>query len=86
MYFTILQKSFIVLSVCILSSGLTYHNLKHIFVSIAKYLPAGQVKLPIGHSAAMDTFSQYSHAINGEDEQLANDVNHLFSKILSADA
>ena len=86
MYFTILQKSFIILSVCILSSRLTYHNLKHIFVSIAKYLPAGQFKLLIGHFAAMDTFSQYSHAINGEDEQLANDVNNLFTIIFRAEA
>ena len=61
----------------------TLYELRHTFVSIAKYLPAGQVKLLVGHSAAMDTFGQYSHAINCETEQLAQDVNSLFSKLLA---
>lgn len=65
---------------------ITPYELRHTFVSIVKYLPAGQIKPLVGHSDAMDTFGQYSHAINGEAEQLASDVNALFSKILSANA
>lgn len=58
------------------------YELRHTFVSIAKYLPSGQIKPLVGHSAAMDTFGQYGHKLNGDDEKTAEDIGNLFKKLI----
>ena len=67
------------------ANGLTpcsLYELRHTFVSVVKTLPAGEVKSLVGHSQDMDTFGVYGHALNGEDENTASEVNGAFLKIL----
>lgn len=67
------------------SNGLTKttpYELRHTFVSIVKTLPAGEVKQLVGHSASMDTFGIYGHAIDGEDVQTATKVNDLLEILI----
>ena len=59
------------------------YELRHTFVSIAKFLPAGQIKPIVGHSKSMDTFGVYGHIITGESKQTSNDITNLFEKVLS---
>ena len=61
---------------------ITPYEMRHTFVSVVKRLPAGEVKPLVGHSADMDTFGLYGHALEGEDEELASSVNELFEKVL----
>lgn len=56
----------------------TLYELRHTFVSVVKTLPAGEVKGLVGHSRNMDTFGVYSHALTGDAEHLAQDVNDAF--------
>lgn len=58
------------------------YELRHTFVSVAKTLPAGEVKELVGHSQNMDTFGQYSHALTGDAENTAQAVNAAFLKLL----
>lgn len=60
------------------------YELRHTFVSVVKRLPAGEVKGLVGHSANMDTFGVYGHELDGEAEEVAANVNALFSQILAA--
>lgn len=62
----------------------TPYELRHTFVSVAKTLPAGEVKSLVGHSQSMDTFGVYGHALVGEDEKTAEKINGLFRKIVEA--
>lgn len=59
------------------------YELRHTFVSVAKNLPAGEVKDLIGHSRNMDTFGVYAHALNGDAENTARAVNGVFEKLLN---
>ncbi len=59
------------------------YELRHTFVSIAKQLPAGEVKNLVGHSKNMDTFGVYGHDMNGDAERVANQINTLFEGLLS---
>ena len=67
-------------------SKVTLYELRHTFVSVAKYLPAGEVKSIVGHSKSMDTFGVYGHALDGDHETVASDVNALFDKLLKKTA
>lgn len=59
------------------------YELRHTFVSVAKTLPAGEVKELVGHSENMDTFGQYGHALTGDAETTAQAVNNVFAQLLS---
>lgn len=60
------------------------YEMRHTFVSVAKKLPAGEVKDLVGHSEDMDTFGVYGHALTGEDMETAQAVNGMFLKLLHA--
>lgn len=60
----------------------TVYELRHTFVSIAKTLPAGEIKTLVGHSQSMDTFGVYSHTLEGEDTVTASKMDTLFNAIL----
>jgi len=60
------------------------YEMRHTFVSVAKKLPAGEVKDLVGHSEDMDTFGVYGHALTGEDTETAQAVNGMFLKLLHA--
>jgi len=62
---------------------ISLYELRHTFVSIAKFLPAGQVKPLVGHSKDMDTFGTYGHLLTGEAEKTAEDVSSIFDRIIS---
>lgn len=62
-------------------SRTTPYEMRHTFVSVAKNLPAGQVKSLVGHSKNMDTFGIYGHVLEGDEEELASEINVLFEKI-----
>lgn len=59
------------------------YELRHTFVSIAKYLPEGQIRNIVGHSRSMDTFGQYGHAITGDAEKVADAVGTLFKSVMN---
>lgn len=59
------------------------YEMRHTFVSIAKHLPEGMVKQLVGHSADMDTFGVYGHELKGESQQVANELNSIFTGLLS---
>lgn len=63
----------------------TPYELRHTFVSVAKTLPAGEVKSLVGHSQSMDTFGVYGHALVGEDARTAEKINGLFERIVKVD-
>lgn len=70
-----------------LANGITTvtpYQMRHTFVSIAKTLPAGEIKSLVGHSQSMDTFGTYGHAVNGEAQQTASKLDTIFSEILSS--
>ncbi len=62
---------------------ISLYELRHTFVSVVKYLPEGEVKAIVGHSAAMDTWGVYSHTLEGDNDKAAKDVGELFEKILT---
>lgn len=67
------------------SNGIEYislYELRHTFVSVAKNLSMGQLKQVVGHSASMDTYGTYSHAIKGELKKTANEIHELFIEII----
>ena len=61
------------------------YEMRHTFVSVAKKLPAGEVKNLVGHSQDMDTFGVYSHALTGDAAIAAQDVNDAFARLLTAE-
>lgn len=61
---------------------LSAYEMWHSFVSVVKSLPAGEVKTLVGHSQNMDTFGVYAHALSGDDETTAKDVNTVFNRVL----
>lgn len=62
----------------------TPYELRHTFVSIAKSLPEGLVKSIVGHSASMDTFGVYGHAVNGENRATAAALENAFETVLNS--
>ena len=57
--------------------------MRHTFISIAKNLSEGQIRPLVGHSKNMDTFGIYGHELRGELQQTAQQIDSLFSQILS---
>lgn len=71
------------------SNGLSHispYELRHTFVSIAKYLPEGQVKPLVGHSQNMDTYGQYGHLLTGEAERTAKELGSIFDSVLESNS
>lgn len=62
--------------------AISLYELRHTFVSLAKYMPEGLVKSIVGHSASMDTFGQYGHELNGDNERAAKELERIFKSIL----
>ena len=60
----------------------TPYELRHTFISMAKYLPEGLVKPLVGHSKDMDTFGVYGHLLNGDEEIVAEELQKVFDKII----
>lgn len=63
---------------------ITPYEMRHTFVSVAKQLSDGQIKPLVGHSENMDTFGVYGHEMNGELQQTAQQIEQLFTEILTA--
>nr|DAG68059.1 MAG TPA: Integrase [Caudoviricetes sp.] len=57
---------------------LSLYEMRHTFVSIAKELPEGEVKQIVGHSKNMDTYGQYSHYLRGDNDRVAQNLQHVF--------
>ncbi len=60
----------------------TPYELRHTFVSMAKRLPEGLVKSIVGHSRNMDTFGVYGHAIAGDEDLTAEQLQSIVDKVL----
>lgn len=60
---------------------LSLYEMRHTFVSIAKELPQGDLKQLIGHSKSMDTYKQYSHYLEGDDERTADNLQAVFDRL-----
>lgn len=60
----------------------TPYELRHTFVSLVKQLPEGLVKPLVGHSKDMDTFGVYGHALSGEDEIVAKQLQAVFEQVI----
>lgn len=58
------------------------YELRHTFVSIVKMLPAGEIKDLVGHSQNMDTFGIYAHALLGDAQRTALDVEAIFAALV----
>ena len=61
---------------------ITPYELRHTFISMAKYLPEGMVKSIVGHSKNMDTFGVYGHALTGDEDIIADNLQDVFDKII----
>ncbi len=62
--------------------AVTPYELRHTFVSISKAVDKFTLKAIVGHSADMDTFGIYGHAVNGDLTAAAQHIDKLFSDIL----
>lgn len=60
----------------------TPYGLRHTFVSIVKTLPEGMVKDLVGHSAQMDTFGIYGHALNNDNNAVQVAIDTRFLELL----
>ena len=58
------------------------YGLRHTFASVCKDVPIELVKLIMGHSAAMDTFGNYGHRLDGDVERAAQRVEEAFVAVL----
>ena len=61
---------------------ISLYELRHTFVSIAKTLPEGMVKSIVGHSAQMDTFGIYGHALTSDAEDTSEALQLRFESLL----
>ncbi|WP_180950317.1 hypothetical protein [Pygmaiobacter massiliensis] len=62
------------------------YELRHTFVSIAKYLSEGQVKPLVGHSQNRDTYGQYGNLPTGEAERKAKELGSIFDSVLESNS
>ncbi len=61
----------------------TLHELRHTLISIGgTALTAEQLKPMVGHTDNMDTFGVYGHAVDGEQQRVADALDALFAKFL----
>ncbi len=58
------------------------YELRHTFVSVAKSLPEGLLKMTVGHSKDMDTYGIYSHELDGDAELAASILQQTFADLL----
>ena len=63
-------------------SKATTYELRHTFVSIVKTLPEGLLKPLIGHSKDMDSYGVYSHEVEGDMIESANEIEKIFKTII----
>lgn len=61
---------------------ISLYELRHTFVSIAKTLPEGMVKSIVGHSAQMDTFGVYGHALTSDAQDTSAALQQRFENLL----
>lgn len=54
------------------------YDMRHTFVSMAASLPEGHLKQLVGHSASMDTYGVYKHAVDGEDAVISTELQDIF--------
>lgn len=62
----------------------TLYELRHTYISVNKEMPTELLKAQVGHSAAMDTYSVYSHELQGERERAAEYSTFAFQNIINA--
>lgn len=56
--------------------------MRHTFISLMKNdVPETIIKAIVGHSVSMDTFGTYGHAVNGELERGAAEIDYILKKI-----
>lgn len=70
------------------SNGIEYispYELRHTFISIVKTLPEGEIKPIVGHSRSMDTFGTYGHALSGEGDRTARQINEVFESLIGSE-
>ena len=56
--------------------------MRHTFISMAACMPEGHLKQLVGHSASMDTYGVYKHAVNGENDLIRSELQNIFSRYL----
>ena len=57
------------------------YSLRHTYISyMASAMPEDVIKRLVGHSASMDTYGVYGHAVNGQDEKDAELSNIILIK------
>lgn len=57
--------------------------LRHTFISMVKNeLPEQMIKQIVGHSASMDTFGTYGHAVEGEMERASAQISTIYKTVL----
>lgn len=61
---------------------ITAYELRHTFISMAASMPEGHLKQLVGHSASMDTYGVYKHAVNGENDLIRSELQNIFSRYL----
>lgn len=61
---------------------MSLYELRHTFVSIAKALPAGEVKAWVGHSKNMDTYGVYAHELENDVSTASADFERVYSQLL----
>ena len=60
---------------------LSLYEMRHTFVSIAKELPAGELKQLVGHSKSMDTYGQYAHYLEGDNNRTSDNLQGIFARL-----
>jgi integrase len=65
-----------------ISDTVTPYELRHTFISLSQTLPTEYVKRMVGHSASMDTYGVYGHAVDGDLIAAADMLSGIFKGIL----
>lgn len=63
--------------------GVSLYEMRHTFVSMAKNLPEGSLKQLIGHSKDMDTYGVYSHPMDGDTRNTADQIDNILEALLT---
>lgn len=58
------------------------YELRHTMISIAKSVPKTLLEPVVGHSATMDTFGIYAHAIEGDAQRAADLIDKAFADVI----
>ena len=58
------------------------YELRHTMISIAKSVPKTLLEPVVGHSATMDTFGVYAHAIEGDAQRAADLIDKAFADVI----